>query len=131
MKKLLLIGFMLVAGFTVAKAQQAEFKFDKEVHDFGKIKEGTLATFDFKFVNVGDEPLIITNVTAPCGCTVPKWTKEPVKKGETGIVTVSYNSAGRPVPFNKNVTITSNSKTPQKVLYIKGEVDPATKPAGK
>ncbi|MCO4292373.1 DUF1573 domain-containing protein [Solitalea sp. MAHUQ-68] len=131
MKKLLLLGFIIFAGFNLAKAQSAEFKFEKEVHDFGKIKEGVVATYDFKFTNVGDEPLIITNVTAPCGCTIPKWTKEPVKKGETGIVTVSYNSAGRPMPFNKNVTITSNSKTPSKVLYIKGEVEPAAKPAGK
>ncbi len=103
----------------------ADFKFEKEVHDFGNVKEGTQAEYVFKFVNVGKEPLVITNVQASCGCTTPKWTKEPVKPGETGQVTAIYNSKGRPGNFNKAVTITSNAKTAQKVLFIKGNVEPS------
>ncbi|MEZ5067478.1 MAG: DUF1573 domain-containing protein [Bacteroidia bacterium] len=29
------------------------------------------------------EPLIITSAQGSCGCTVPEWPKEPIKKGET------------------------------------------------
>ena len=67
--------------------------------------------------------MVISNVQASCGCTTPKWTKEPIKPGESGAVTAIYNSKGRPGTFNKAITITSNAKTPQKVLFIKGNVE--------
>ena len=137
MKKLVL-SFIAVASFaTVSVAQTApaaapvnpnaaDFKFEREVHDFGTIKEGAQAEYVFKFTNTGKEPLVITNVQASCGCTTPKWTKEPVKPGESGSVTAIYNSKGRPGNFNKAVTITSNAKTAQKVLFIKGNVEPGS-----
>lgn len=108
-----------------------EFKFETESHDFSTIKEGTQATWEFRFTNVGNEPIVISNVQASCGCTTPKWSKEPVKKGESGIVTAVYNSKGRPGSFNKAITVTSNAKTGSKVLYIKGNVEaaPAADPA--
>ena len=101
--------------------QEAEFKFDKESYDLGKIPQGKPVTVDFKFTNTGEAPIIITNVESTCGCTVPKFTSTPVKKGETGVITVTYNAAAV-MPFNKAITVKSNAKTPVKWLYIKGEV---------
>jgi hypothetical protein len=135
MKKLILsviaIASFAAASFAQDKAAPApatnpkapDYKFEKEVHDFGSIKEGVQAEYTFKFTNTGKEPLVISNVQASCGCTTPKWTKEPVKPGESGTVTAIYNSKGRPGTFNKAITITSNAKTPQKVLFIKGNVE--------
>lgn len=122
MKKLFLL-FFAVAGFTaVASAQTAEFKFAEETHDFGKIPQGKPVTYTFKFTNIGDEPLIIKDVKASCGCTVPdNYTKTPVKKGESGTISVKYD-ANVKTPFIKNIDITSNAKTPKKTIYIKGEV---------
>ena len=62
---------------------------------------------------------------ASCGCTTPTWSKEPIKPGAQGSVTAIYNSKGRPGNFNKAVTVTSNAKTAQKVLFIKGNVEAA------
>ena len=128
MKKLLvLLTFVLgisVASF--AQAKPAEFKFDAESHDFGKIPLGKPVSVDFKFVNIGDEPLILTKVETTCGCTVPTYTKTPVLKGQTGVIKVTYSPAGSPLPFSKSITITSNAKTTTKVLYIKGETVAAT-----
>jgi hypothetical protein len=128
MKKLMIL-LAVVIGFTsltaMRTANKAEFKFDKETYDFGKIPQGKPVSIDFKFTNVGDEPLIITNVESSCGCTVPKYTSTPVKKGETGVITVTYNAAAV-MPFNKAVTVKSNAKTPVKYLYIKGEVTSAS-----
>jgi len=122
MKNLFLL---LIAAFGItaaASAQTAEFKFTEETHDFGKIPQGKPVVYTFKFTNTGDEPLIIKNVTASCGCTVPDdYTKTPVKKGESGQITVKYNAAVK-TPFIKNIDITSNAKTPKKTIYIKGEV---------
>jgi hypothetical protein len=141
MKKLLAIAALLVVGHSVMAQEKAEdknkpdFKFVKETHDFGNIKEGELATYEFVFTNVGKEPLIITNVAASCGCTTPTWTREPIKPGEQGKIKAVYNSANRPGPFTKSITISSNAKTPTKVVNIKGVVDrvqsgiPENKPA--
>jgi hypothetical protein len=123
MKKLILL-FTLFLGATVAvnaQSKTAEFKFDKESHNFGRVVLGTPVSVDFKFTNVGDEPLIISKVETSCGCTVPQYTQTPVKKGEAGLIKVTFNPAGAPLPFSKIVTITSNAKTTTKVLYIKGE----------
>lgn len=101
----------------------ADFKFETETFDFGTITEGIQATHEFEFINTGKEPLIISNVRASCGCTTPSWTKEPVAPGAKGNIKAIYNSAGRPGNFSKAITVTSNSKTPTKVLYIKGNVE--------
>jgi hypothetical protein len=130
MKKVLLsLSIMLAAvGFSVAQdnPNAPDFKFETEVHDFGSIDEGTQATFEFAFTNTGKEPLVITNVQASCGCTTPKWSKEPIKPGEKGVISAVYNSTGRPGAFNKQITITSNAKTTPKLIYIKGVVKPKT-----
>ena len=130
MKKLIvLLTFVLgVTLTTFAQSKPAEFKFDKESFDFGKISLTKPVTVDFTFTNVGDAPLILTKVETTCGCTVPKYTQTPVKKGESGKITVTYTPAGSPLPFSKSITVTSNAKTTTKVLYIKGEtVAAATK----
>ena len=103
----------------------AQFKFETEVHDFGTIDEGPKISYEFMFTNVGKEPLIITGAKASCGCTVPKWPQEPILPGQSSSVKVEYNTKGRPNSFNKAITITSNSKTKTKVIYIKGTVKKA------
>ena len=115
-----LIGFI---GLTAMQdGTKADFKFDKETHDFGKIVQGKPVSVDFVFTNVGDDPLIISNVESTCGCTVPKYTTAPVLKGGKGTITVTFNAASVQPGFTKAVTIKSNARTPVKVLYIKGEV---------
>ncbi|MGV3706267.1 MAG: DUF1573 domain-containing protein [Arcticibacter sp.] len=124
MKKILTFCIILLSFVTVVAMQadqQPDFKFEKETNDFGKIPQGKPVSYDFKFTNVGEQPLIISNVESTCGCTVPKHTSTPIKKGETGTITVTFNAAA-PGAFNKALTIKSNAKTPVKYIYIKGSV---------
>ncbi|TGD82381.1 DUF1573 domain-containing protein [Hymenobacter wooponensis] len=116
--------FSLLVALLVAAASHAQgvLQFEKELHDFGNVPEGTMATHEFKFKNTGNQPVIIANVQASCGCTTPDWTKTPVMPGKTGIVKAVYSSSGRPGIFNKTVTVTSNAATPSTVLTIKGNV---------
>lgn len=124
MKRYIFLCAAVIAfiSMTAMQTGKAEFKFEKETHDFGKLTVGKPVSVDFKFTNIGDEALVISNVESTCGCTVAKFTNAPVKKGETGIITVTFNSAAEQPGFTKAVTIHSNAKTPVKVLYIKGEV---------
>ncbi len=104
---------------------QAEIQFEEESHDFGNVKEGTMATHEFKFKNIGKEPLVLSNVQASCGCTTPSWSKEPIAPGKTGTITATYNSNGRPGTISKSITVTSNAKSATKVLSIRGFVEAA------
>lgn len=135
MKKVIYTLLFVAAAGTASFAQTAtettntdpnapEISFESEVHDFGTIEYGGNGTYDFKFTNTGKSPLIISNARGSCGCTVPKWPKEPIAKGQTGVINVQYDTK-RPGPFTKTVTISSNAKSANKVITIKGTVSPA------
>ena len=127
MKKLTLFTLMLMMGIFVAFAQgKAELKFEKTTHDFGTFsEEDPVVTYIFKFTNKGDAPLVIHQAVASCGCTVPEYTKEPIKPGAKGEIKVTYNGAGRfPGQFRKTITIHSNADNDLVRLYIKGDMTP-------
>lgn len=127
MKKLILFTLMLMMGIFVAFAQgKAELKFEKTTHDFGTFsEEDPVVTYIFKFTNKGDAPLVIHQAVASCGCTVPEYTKEPIKPGAKGEIKVTYNGAGRfPGQFRKTITIHSNADNDLVRLYIKGDMTP-------
>lgn len=123
MKKIL-STLMLFFCTTIAVMAQAEIKFDKTSHNFGTFPETeTVHKCTFTFTNTGDKPLVINQAVASCGCTVPAYTKTPIKPGETGEINVTYNAAGRfPGRFKKTITIRSNAKTEMVRLYIEGEM---------
>jgi hypothetical protein len=125
MKTLILFALALLCfsfGSQPTAMAQGKANYVAETHDFGEVIEGKVASHEFEFVNTGTAPIIIANVQASCGCTTPFWTKEPIAPGKKGIVKASYNSQGRPGPFNKSITVTSNAVEPTKVLSFKGNV---------
>lgn len=129
MKKFAGLLFVLMAFVFTAQAQ-SKIKFDTDSHDFGTINEGVQATYEFTFENVGDEPLVITQVRPSCGCTTPEWSKEPIQPGDEGVIKAIYNSKGRPGRFHKSITVYTNEpESNTKVIFIKGEVKPQGAPA--
>jgi hypothetical protein len=98
------------------------FKFEKEVYDFGKIKQGEKVSFDFIFTNTGNTPLIISDAVATCGCTVPEIPKEPVAAGAKSKINVVFSSAGKEGVQDKVVTITANTIPAQTKIHLIGEV---------
>ena len=132
MKKILSTLCMALVAVAMM-GQEPVITFEKTVHDFGKIhEEDGRVSVDFQFKNEGMTPLVLSNVRASCGCTTPKWTRDPIEPGQTGVITVTYNPNGRPGGFNKTVTITSNAKESTTRVYIKGEVIPKqAKPVNK
>lgn len=129
MKKLLLFVLVLGIGLGYAAAQkQADIKFDKTSHDFGTFSEDNpQVSCVFKFTNTGDDLLIIYQAVASCGCTVPNYTKEPIKPGQSGEVKITYNGAGKyPGHFKKSITVRSNAKEEMTRLYVEGDMTPKT-----
>ncbi|MDR1864142.1 MAG: DUF1573 domain-containing protein [Bacteroidales bacterium] len=96
-------------------------------HDFGKITEGDKASHRFEFTNTGNADLRVLKTNAYCGCTVAKYSKEPVPPGKKGFVEVVFDSRGRQGRQQKNVAITTNTKHPSAVLTIICEIMPKNK----
>lgn len=119
-----LILMSAVAFNIIAAGKGAEMTFNEKTHDFGTIKEANgPVTHTFEFTNTGGEPLVIINVNASCGCTRPEYPKEPIMPGKKGKVKVTFNPAGRPGEFSKEVKIRTNGdKRP--ILRITGTVIP-------
>jgi len=128
MKKIVLMTLMLVCGITFASAQ-AKIEFKNLTHNFGTFSEkAPVVSCVFKFTNVGDAPLVINQAIASCGCTVPEYTKTPIKPGEGGEIKVTYNGTGKfPGHFKKSITVRTNGEVEMTRLYIEGDMEEAAK----
>ncbi len=98
------------------------FEFETEEHDFGRIVQGEQVSFVFKFKNVGKRDLVISSQKATCGCTVADYPKKPVKPGESGQVSIAFNSEGKKGMQTKTVTLSANTQPNTKVLTVRAEV---------
>lgn len=104
------------------KTKEAKFEFEELAWDFGTITDGEVVEHSFKFKNAGNEPLVIASVKASCGCTVPDYSKEPVKPGKTGEIRVSFDSKGKENAVSKDVTIIANTVPVTSKLEIRAFV---------
>jgi nucleoid-associated protein YgaU len=113
-----------VAPATLQAPQQQKpmgLTFAEDTHTFGDIPQDKPVSHDFTFKNTSSATILITGVKPSCGCTATNYTKTPIKPGESGSVTATYNAhaAG---PFTKTLTVTTNDTETTKTLYIKGKV---------
>lgn len=106
-----------------AGKQVPVMEFEKEEHDFGTIEQGSPQETVFKFTNTGNAPLIITNATSSCGCTVPNPPKEPIAPGESGELVVKFNGSGQN-QVTKTITVNANTEKGTEQLRIKAFVNP-------
>lgn len=125
MKKFILTLVVALFGFAAQAQEQpadgAKIQFAEKVINYGKIDKGANGTRVFKFKNEGNQPLVLNTVRASCGCTTPKWTREPIAPGQEGEITVKYDT-NRMGNFHKTVTVNSNATNKTVVLTIKGQV---------
>ena len=105
------------------KSSVPAIKFEKTEHDFGKILQGEQVSYTFKFKNVGNAPLIISSIEKTCGCTTPEFTKTPVKPGESGKITMTYDSKGHKGFQNKRLIVKANTNPSETILRIKAQVE--------
>ncbi len=139
MKRIFTISLFLVAAFALQhtygcksssgnnegkKDGEPKIEFEKTEHDYGTIEQNGNGTTEFVFKNTGDAPLILSNVRSSCGCTVPKWPKDPIAPGESASINVKYDTR-RTGSFSKTITVYSNAGTSPILLRIKGTVKSA------
>jgi hypothetical protein len=91
-------------------------------YNFGTVIQGEKLSHTFIFTNNGKGNLIVANVKASCGCTVPKWTQEPIKPGQTGTVELVFDSANREGKQTKSAKVYSNAEPNITELTIRSEI---------
>lgn len=96
--------------------------FDTLVHDFGIIIEGERVVCYFDYTNTGGGDLVITGVETTCGCTMPSWSREPLKPGAKETLALIFDTSGRSGEQRKQVTVKSNASNQVVRLTIRAKV---------
>lgn len=123
MKKSINIFAFLLVLVSSAAFGQADFKFDKLEYDFGtNIEKDDTLWVDFKFKNIGSEPLVIQDIKTACECTLAKWDKKPTMPGKEGIIKAGYKYKGKSGSYNKALTVMANTLPAVTQLTIKGVI---------
>ncbi|MDE0560136.1 DUF1573 domain-containing protein [Algoriphagus sp. NF] len=122
-----LFAFLLVIQVNAQSESGAVITFKEKSVDFGDIVQGQKVSHTFELTNTGESPLVISNVAATCGCTVPSWPKEPIAPGASAEIQVSFNSAGKMGKQNSVVRIYSNASEPIEKVSLISNVLPKTK----
>jgi hypothetical protein len=91
-------------------------------HDFGKVIQGEIVSYSFKFKNTGKSDLVIGNISTSCGCTASEYPKTPIKPGQEEVIEVSFDSSGREGFQHKTLEVATNTQPSVTVLSIKAMV---------
>lgn len=100
----------------------AQITFASSIYEFGEVNEGEKVEHVFTFTNTGNSPLIISNVTASCGCTTPEYSTHPIAPNEEGNVKVVFDTQNQVGMQQKLITILSNAEPIRTVVQLKGQV---------
>jgi len=127
------ISAIIVEDFTKLTPEQRanapKANFETKEFNFGTIKEGELANYNFKLTNDGKTDLLIRKVKASCGCTAVAPAETVIKPGQSTTIKTTFNSSGKPGKQNKSVTIITNDPDNSNVtLRISGNVEKVEQP---
>lgn len=108
-----------------ASNENAKIVFTEESHDFGKVEQGPVLEYSFKFTNEGDKPLVIESVQPACGCTGATFgDKTEYAEGERGEIKITFNTQGRTGHQEKHVTVmTNDTENPKKDLKFMCDIE--------
>jgi hypothetical protein len=104
------------------ESQLPAFEFMDTEHDFGKVIQGEIVTYSFRFKNVGNSDLLIANISTSCGCTVSNYPKTPIKPGAEDKIEVTFDSDGKQGFQNKTLSVAANTQPSTTNLTIKAMV---------
>lgn len=114
---------LMISNLIFAQMQGPKIILPADTYDFGTVKQGEIVKHTFPIVNGGDDTLKIISVNPSCGCTAFDLPKKELFPGETVLLAVQFNSAGKSGSQSKVVSIASNDKKNGMIrVFIKGNV---------
>ena len=114
----------LIFVVSIFAQDKAKIQFVKEKHDFGKVEQGKVLTYSFKYKNIGDATLNIKKVTSTCGCTAAVVKGKKLNPGKEGEIKISFNTTGYAGNTSKYIYVETNDPSaPQKQLTVSAAID--------
>lgn len=101
-----------------------KISFEEKEFVFGEVTEGVVVKHTFKFINTGNQTLLISDVRTTCGCTVPVWNRSPIPAGGTDKIEVSFDTNGKQETQAKIITVIANTFPSETEVILKGFVNP-------
>ncbi|GAA4072657.1 hypothetical protein GCM10022389_17580 [Flavobacterium cheonanense] len=117
---LILITLFINLNLTVIDPSEG-LSFQSTTIDYGKILISSDGKRQFDYTNTNKKSVFITSSKPSCGCVVIKYNENEIKKGESGVIEVYYDTR-RLGKFTKTITLTTSNSDKEIVLTIKGEV---------
>lgn len=106
-----------------SSADLPDIAFADTLVDLGIVTEGTQADVVFNFINTGSAPLILSDVSTSCGCTLAKqWPRESIQPEGSGEVAIRFDSRGRVGANRKEVYVVTNAVPSTTTLVLTAEV---------
>jgi len=116
-------AFIITLNSAIVHGQYAEFSFDKRIHKFEEVDEGTQLEHVFTFENKGDVPMVISKYEVECDCTKAIYPKEPILPGENGELMVTFDTIGKLGWQYRKVQLYANTKKPPYWIEIRVKVN--------
>lgn len=95
---------------------------DSTYLDLGKVEECKQVDVVFRFKNSGSKNLVIADVTASCGCTIPEKPEKAFVPGEEGVIKARFDSQQKKGEVRKMVYVSSNTTPNPQELTFRVEV---------
>jgi hypothetical protein len=107
----------------IDRSKLPEITFDQKVYETGKITQGEVLNFTYAFTNTGNAPLVISNVSGSCGCTIPRsYPTGKILPGEGGEIEVEFDSDNKWGEQTVSITVTANTVPSLTQLLIRTEI---------
>ncbi|HIP49150.1 MAG TPA: DUF1573 domain-containing protein [Lutibacter sp.] len=128
MKKIKLAILIVIAMLAIEIHSQAisrnkltnfpRITFDKTKHDFGKITQGGIEMYTFKYINSGNSQLIIKSIHADSpNCTILNdWKRSPINPNEESEFTIIYNSKNKKFRQLVTLLLTCNTEKEKEIV---------------
>jgi len=84
--------------------------------DLGTILRGTVVEHKLTIANSGTETLELGDIETSCGCTGTMISRNVIRPGETGALSITFNSRNFTGKVHKTVAITSNATNEQRLV---------------
>ena len=124
MKKILVCMLLVLMSQGVVAQEKVgpKMTFDSATHNFGDVeRKGGDLVKEFRFVNDGDEPLVIKKITKSCSCTTVNYSRKPVMPGQSGVISIKYEPHKvEEGVFNRVIQIYTNASNKARILAIQG-----------
>lgn len=117
-----LLAFFAALSMAFTLALPPEIKIDDAKYNFGFIHQGDVVSHEFLITNTGDEPLLISDAQVQCTCTTVDFPKQPLMKGQSAKIKVTFDSKSAMDRQERTVILSSNAKNSPATLTFKAIV---------